>query len=72
MMQINFVQLISATVAIKTFLKYQTGKRLLSHLASMRTVTYRNKYGVTVGPSVTSLAWDSGCGISRGVPYFLY
>ena len=55
-MHINCVELLAATLAVKTFLKDQTGASVLLQLDNQTVVAYINNMGGTVSPQLTELA----------------
>ena len=50
-MHINYLELLAATLAVKTFLKGQTGKSVLLQLDNQTAVAYINSMGGTVSPT---------------------
>ena len=57
-MHINCLELLAATLAVKTFAKGQTVKHLLLYLDNTTAVAYINHLGGTVSPQATTLAKD--------------
>ena len=55
-MHINCLELLAAILAVKTFLKGQTGKSVLLQLDNQTAVAYINNMGGTVSPRLTDLA----------------
>ena len=55
---INCLELLAATLAVKTFLKGQTDKQVLLRMDNSTAVAYINNLGGTVSPKVTTLARD--------------
>jgi len=57
-MHINCLELLAATLAVKTFLKDCTGTSVLLQLDNQTAVAYINNMGGTVSPKLTDLAKD--------------
>jgi len=57
-MHINRLELLAATLAVKTFLKDRTGTSVLLQLDNQTAVAYINNMGGTVSPKLTDLAKD--------------
>ena len=57
-MHINCLELLAATLAVKTFLKGQSGTSVLLQLDNKTAVAYINNMGGQFAPKLTDLAKD--------------
>ena len=55
---IKCLEILAATLAVKTFLKHQTSKHVLLHLDNMTAVAYINNMGGTVSPQANTPVRD--------------
>ena len=64
-MHINCLELLAATLAVKTFVKKLTQVSVLLRIDNTTAVAYMNNMGGTVSAELVALARSSGCGAWR-------